>query len=417
MPQNETSTLARWMRYAATAMWWTIPILLAVSRGMADVCVVAIAVLFLLHSVLTRNWQWFRQAEVKLILGLWFVLLALSGLTPVDPYKSFIAALIWGRFAVFYVGIRYWIASPHTLQFANTLNVGVILAIMIDAFWQYKTGVSLSGHHTYGRLSGPLSHPNAGNLLLKLGIPVIGMSMYRLLQERDRKMLVGMILVIFSIVSVVTVSGERSTTILLLVSVIIAGAGLFVFQPTMRKGVVVCELVIAAILYYLLRSQPSVQARAQQFGEQVSDFWHTTYGQLYIAAAKLWQEYPLTGIGPQRFWDVCKLHMEQMGVTYCDMHPHNTYLEWLVAGGTIGFVLFLSAMAVIIWKGVSSFTSFDGYKPVLAIFAFAAFAVLLFPAVATQSQYANWPAIVYWYTMSMAASMHLLQHSTDKGRA
>lgn len=397
-------------------MLMSMPLLLALTRAGADIALCIIAVLFLAHSALIKNWEWTRKPEIKALGALWLFMMLSSVFSPISIVSSLKSALIWGRFVLFYAAARFWLITNAAILKKITLSGLCILAfLIIDTAWQYKTGTSLTGRAMFNgeRLTGPLTKANIGVFLLKFGFPILGITTYLLLASGHAKRLWMPACGALMVISLIMVSGERSTVILMLLSLGVIGLTLFVARPFLRKWVLLSGVMIGALIAWLAATQPVIMYRLNYTIEQVSDFQHTYYGQMFIAAARLWWQNPLTGIGAQQFLEACKPQL--LDVTYCDVHPHNMYMEWLVSTGLPGIGLFILAMALILRRFLSE-ASFKGNHIVLSASGLSSFAVLLFPFVITQSVFTNWAAMVFWYSMSLGMSMfHLtrtISHDT-----
>lgn len=381
------------------------PLLLGITRAGADIGLCIIAVMFLSHCALRHDWQWLRQPETKALAALWAFMLATSMASPVHPMEALKAAAIWGRFLLFFAAARFWLLTPSpALQKLGAIALCILFLAAIDTFWQYKTGLSLTGHAMIGedRLTGPLTKANIGNFFLKIAVPMAGVISYRMIAAGQFKRLWIPALALLTTIAIVMISGERSTALLMLLSFGVIGASLAMFRPQARKWVAAGAAAVAAFVALVAATQPIFMGKVHFFIEQVSDFGNTPYGQLYLAAWRLWRQHPLTGIGAQQFLEACQPAILQ--VTYCDVHPHNMYFEWLVATGLPGLLLFILAMALILRRLLRE-ASFTGTASILTAFALSEFAVLLFPFVVTQSVFSNWSAALFWYGLSLGVSL------------
>ena len=388
----------------AFALMCAIPLLLSATRAGADVAFCIIGVFFLLHSTVSKDWLWTRHPEMRTLGVLWGFMLAVSWITPFNHAESFISALIWGRFIVFFAAARYWLLNrAGALRTVSYTGLFVLLLVAIDTFWQYRTGVSLSGRPMNGdRLTGPLGYANIGNLLLKTGFPMLGVAFYQLMSQHKTRLLWLPIAGLCTIISLVMVSGERSTAVLLFLSLGIIGLMLFIAMPQARKWVLSAVVGITLMLGALAATQPVIQSKAAFFVEQVSNFWVTPYGQLYIGAGNLWMQHPFTGIGIKQFFKACD--NGALNTNYCDIHPHNMYAEWMALTGTPGICLLLLSLFFMSRELVRK-ADFTGANAIVTAFAFAGCAVVVFPFVVTQSPFANWPAMLYWYCLSLSLGL------------
>ncbi len=381
-----------------------VPLLLAFSRAGADIVITGIGVLFLVRSAFTRQWEWLKRPDIMVLTILWLYLMA-SALTASDPSTSLIKSLIWGRMVLFFAAATSWIlVSSKHLSLICRIILPTLLFLMVDTAWQYITSVSLSGNPKFGhRLSGPLSSYNIGNLLLKTSIPVLCFWFYRAYQSSHKPQMLLSLIGLMAIAALVVISGERSIGILMFLGMSGLFGFLFLYQPKIRKYVFGYAAIMAAIITLLFSTQIPTQQRSAEFLKTMSSFWDSHYGELFRNAYALWKEHPITGLGVGGFRNHCDAMMEKINTTHCAIHPHNIYLEWLSETGIIGLVLFITAMAIIVQRFVKH--QLMQMPHILAAGSVAMFIILLFPIIGTQSAFANWPAILFWFSLSMTIGL------------
>ncbi|OYV70964.1 MAG: hypothetical protein B7Z72_07010, partial [Gemmatimonadetes bacterium 21-71-4] len=52
---------------------------------------------------------------------------------------------------------------------------------------------------------------------------------------------------------------------------------------------------------------------------------------------------------------------------------------------------------------------YSGAAVALTAFAYGGYAALTFPFIVTQSAFANWPGILFWYSMALVMSIHRMR--------
>ncbi|MDE3015295.1 MAG: O-antigen ligase family protein [Pseudomonadota bacterium] len=399
------------LRRIAFVLLCLMPLLLATTRAGADIAASLIAALFLWRSALQKEWRWTAEAEMRVLTALWLSLLVTSCLSPFNRIEAFGTSILWARFVLLYAAARYWLlANRRRLEIAGKIAAITLLPVAFDAGWQYVTGTSLSGHpmFTGTRLTGPLSKANVGGYLLRIGLPVAGLVTYLLIEAGRARRLWAATAATVAVMTIIVLSGERSSALLMLLGVGIIGFTLFVSHPKLRLWVLIGGAGVAALVAALVATQPLVQMRMQYLVQQLDDFWHTPYGQMYLAAFDLGMRHPLTGTGAHQFFAACNSIMAERGITYCDIHPHNIYMEWLAAGGVAGLLLFALAMACLA-RQLARAAEYGGAAVALTAFAYGGYAALTFPFIVTQSAFANWPGILFWYSMALVMSIHRMR--------
>ena len=74
----------------------------------------------------------------------------------------------------------------------------------------------------------------------------------------------------------------------------------------------------------------------------------------------------------------------------------------VVETGVIGLLLYVAMVGALIASAVRSFRASHGAAQLLPAFALGTVMVHFFPLMVTQSMFSNWPAIVLWYSLSVA---------------
>lgn len=383
------------------ALLLVMPLLLAVTRAGADIAVSAIGLFFLIHSAIKKDWEWIRRPEI-IVLFLLCAYISCNAFFLSDNNMA-LRALVWSRFVFFFAAVTAWLLVKHdALRKVAKYSSIIIILLMIDTYWQYLTGTSLSGHEIphKRRLGGPMSHPNIGNLLLKTALPVIGIVTMLLLSYKNHRYWIMFGLAICALIGLIPLTGERSIALLSFLAIGVISICFFRSKPAWRIYILGALSLLGIALVGLYYTQEIVYYRTNLLITNLTNFKDNYYGQLFTSGFGFWQEHPIFGIGPGQYRTLCLTHMEVFSITYCNIHPHNIYLEWMAETGIIGTSLFIAAMALIIQQLLPLLKERETSIP--AIFSLATFAVLLWPFIATQSVFSNWPAMLFWYSLSLA---------------
>lgn len=386
----------------AMTLVYLMPLLLSATRAGADAAIVCIGLLFLVRSALAKDWEWIRSKDVLLLLFFWLYVAADGWL--LSSSSNALRATVWIRFIILYIALTQWLLTePKNILAASKWGTVIMALLLVDTYWQYMFGVSLSGksYPADNRLGGPMSHPNIGNMLLKTSLPMLGIGWYVAAQSQVKAKKYALALFCLALVALIPLTGERSTSMMLLIALFVLAAIFSFFTPALRKRVMIIGVAFCLLLALLIYTQPIVHMRANYLVAQLGDFKTTPYGQLFIAGWQLFLEHPLFGAGPGEYFALCPAVKTELLLTYCDVHPHNIYLQWLSETGLMGFLLFISAMGTVVCKHIVS-VPFKDRNLIPLAFSLAALAILLFPVMVTQSVFSNWPASLFWYSLSLA---------------
>src|SRR3546814_205170 len=210
-------------------------------------------------------------------------------------------------------------------------------------------------------------------------------------------LLAGFALVAFAFI---ILSGERTAAILTMMAVLF-GAGIVILRARQLRlyGLLLLAAVPAAflLLYTLSRN---VQERVSDFWTDVDHFWVSPYGEIFRVAFGIWKRNPLTGSGMKNFQLACQQTPLPGLHDACYPHAHNIYLEWLSESGLVGFICFVTFVALLVWP-VLRLTWTRSDRRLTGAALCGGLIVTLFPVAATQSFFSNWPAMVVWTALGV----------------
>lgn len=349
---------------AAAALALALPLFLLHGRGIAEVVVALLGVLFLLRSTLVRDWAWLRQGWVPWGLAWWAWLVACS--VPAGWAAAGQAAGV-ARFLLLVAALEHWaLRDPRTRLWLVRMLQAAALYIALHAAAQFLTGRNLFGwpRGADGELTGPYMNPRAGppfvRLLFPSLLPVVAWGSARLGWRRVAALGLGLaaFLLLF-------LMGQRMPLLL-------GGLGLLVtglLLPRLRLAVVgAAAATCLALLAGPLISPEAYYRLVTKFTGQMAAFPVSHYGLIAARAVAMVEAHPLTGLGFDGFRWACddpQYFLGWRGVlggspaddlgggTYvCVQHPHNFYLQALVEGGVPGLALFCAL--VLAWlRGLS----------------------------------------------------------------
>ncbi|MEE8663355.1 MAG: O-antigen ligase family protein [Acetobacter sp.] len=383
----------------AEAATLLLPVLLFFSRAGADIVVSVIAVLFLLHSLIQRSWQWMRAGWFLCGFGLWAVILVSSVIA--GPTSSAIQGALSLRFFVFCAAVCYWMLNRANMR-RSFVAVCAALAFwtLAQSWLQLLSGHNLAGYPRWGdgALTGPFRKPRAGNALLMVFFPGLMPLVLNLLHRPGRTAQIGGIaLLLFSATTMILI-GQRMSTLLML-----TGLGITALLFRRLRWPVIATLALAgAVLAALpILSPPTYAKLVLKFSTQLTHFAQSDYGMIYTRAAVMTAAHPWIGSGFDGFRHYCSnpayFHgLPSLGLSFhgpaergCNIHPHNYYLQAAVSGGLTGLALFCGM--ILCW-GRRLLSALDPQKNPLQAMLTVASVIILWPAASTSALFSLPPA-------------------------
>lgn len=347
-----------WLERAGLACVLALPVMLLHGRGIADILIVAIDMLFLLRSARRRDWGWLRQTWVA-VAASWFVWLVLCSVLA-GPWRPILQALVVVRLLLLVAACQSWVlAPPRAQRWLHYVFAACAVWIAVESWQQLLLGTNLFGFARAqdGVITGPFGKERAGQIFLDVIFPGVLPFVLRSLDRAGTGARLGGLAALAAMAATVVLIGQRMPLLLLLLG--LAAAGLLVRR---LRWVVVAAGVAAAIMGALLPlvSPLAFDRLVLQFLGQMRHFWVSDYGQIYVRALNMIGAHPWFGLGYDGFRNHC---LEAAYVTGnalvgvadgqvvsdlgCNIHPHNHWLEVATSTGLPGLALF--ALLAALW--------------------------------------------------------------------
>ncbi len=395
----------------------TLPWALIFNRGLADASCVVIGLLFLCHSYSHKNFEWLGEPFIKLALSAWLWIAIVVTMFALSPVSSLMSAVPWVRYIILYAALKYWVLTDRkSIELLGVILAGMFCFVIIDTVWQYVYGTSITGNARGlgGRLTGPLSNVKVGIFMAKMLLPMVGICLFVAVTKKNYKYILAILLIFFAAIATIMISGERTAFASIIIAVFFIAFLLAVAEKKLRKWVVLSAAVMILASAILFETQIWVQKRADDFYSVISNYQETEYGQLQKAGLIIGQEHWFTGAGLKSFRELCAKLFASGVVTTENLHPHNLYVEWFAEAGIIGFLLFSAMVFCLFHDVVKVFIARKDNDRILSGFILACLIVNFFPFMPTQSIFSNWPAILLWYSVSVAiSSINMLKEKAD----
>lgn len=395
-PGVETKLLS-----AARVLVVLLPLCLIGGRVAVDAALSLTAILFLLRSILSRDWRWTRSTWFRIGLVLWLWMLFISPFA-FDPLLSFSQGGPWIRFLIFAAALEYWVLDEVWMRRLLWTATAAVVFVAGDTWLQYLTGTDLFGHARPSpeRLSGPFDGLRPGIFTTKMMFPVVlGVFAWQAWQRAWAKG--ALLALVLLAVGAVFISGERMALLLAL-------AGL-VFAAVLQKGVMrrllagVLAAAVGGVVVLAVMDPRMIGRHVTETVETVKDLGDSAYGEIWRSALHLAAERPLLGVGMKNFRVACAdpdIALPETVAGRCATHPHNLYLEFLTESGVPGFLLFVSLVGVWarrLWRAWR-----DGPHTSWLLGPMVAMAVLLWPIGPSASFFSNWFGAMVWLYLGWA---------------
>ncbi|WP_308720563.1 O-antigen ligase family protein [Komagataeibacter xylinus] len=384
----------QWMRRIATGLVMPMPLLLLYALAPAEIAMTTVAVLFVAHSLLKRDWTWLRQGWVAAAALLWVQIVLASLLAG----HGVMQAIAFVRYFVFVAALQHWVLpDPRTRQMLVRAYGAVAIWLVAGCWQQYLCGRNFMGYGRWadGALLGPLWAPRAGHALVMTALPgLFPLAIDRARREGARGRIMAGALLVGLVVTMVLIA-QRMPLLRLLLAMGLCG----LLVPRLRAVVGVTGVLGAgAVALSPLLAPQAYHKLVLNFVAHMQGFADSPYGMLFIRAGVMIERHPWFGLGFDGFRHACPdpayfhglpwlgvregVHGAAVG---CNLHPHNFYLLMGTMGGVPAMVLFAAFAACVLaraWRGLGAATATrDPQRLMLAV----ACVVVLWPLQSTSS--------------------------------
>jgi O-antigen ligase len=264
------------------------------------------------------------------------------------------------------------------------------------------------------RLFGPFSDPVPGTFLVKTCFPLLGgllgwVSHARSVSKsrKNHSNITLFLFIVMVLASVIFITGER----IAFLSYVLGCLFFFIAFRQVRLPFLLLGIFAVVAIACILSLNQGLYDRMilltlEQLGiGEANNFVNTHYGQIYLRAWRVWTDYPVFGIGMASFRHTCDMPAyEQIGS--CNIHPHNTYLQFLLDLGVIGLSLFgglLYHWGRSVGKAVSDKFSLSEVDWLVAttVGSMVGLNAFLWPIMSTMGFFSNWNGSLFWWAIAL----------------
>tara|TARA_B100000795_G_scaffold21866_1_gene14548 strand:+ start:4879 stop:6108 length:1230 start_codon:yes stop_codon:yes gene_type:complete len=378
-----------------------LPLLLIFFRGIADITVLIIGLIFLYRSYNLNDWGWLKQKWFIFSLIFWLYLLLINTPLSINASESFLYSLAFIRWPLFAMALSMWLLHDHKSRKKFLMAMLFTLSfIVIDIWWQYIFEFDLLGNprysHNVTRLTGPFrDNPVPGIFIARYLFLLLYLGYFINYIQTPIKNLSFIFLILLLGILSIYITGERMALIIFISGTSIVSLGLFLQYNKIRNYVLFSLLLIISILALAQQAFPNLNDRMiTNLLYKLSNFSSSDYMLVFKSAYAVWMESPIFGVGFHQYREVCiNLGYLGSGGGVC-FHPHNISLELLSETGIIGFMLYFTMVVSIAFSSLKSL--YQKKEWLLLTMSFNLIFICFFPLIAGISLFNNWVGATIW---------------------
>ena len=386
-----------------------LPFSLITGPFISDLSVTLIAVIFLIQSLVQKNFKYFNNIYFK-----YFIIFYLICLTSslISDYKliSSIKSFFYLRFGIFVLAV--W----HLLSFNKNLINNIFLSLLfcfliliIDGSIQFyfeKNIIGIPKHPT--RLSSFFGEELIFGSYLSRFLPIfIGVFFLSKFSKKNINLYLFLLLTITTIV-LIYLSGERTAFLLTLMSI----TYIFVMINKYSKHFLFITIVSCLFLTIININNPVIKGRMIDYTKDQLRINKNSVHNLdiymghYLIAKELFQQNPILGVGPKNYTQHCNNNKKYQTLPYiCTTHPHNSYIQLLSETGLAGaltilllFIIFSFNSAKHIYLKLFKNKNMFNFPEICLL---SSMLITLWPFVTSGSFFNNYLSIIYFFPVGI----------------
>ncbi len=412
-----------------------IPIVLVAGPFLTNTINSLIPLLILIFLILEREKKYFYN-KFFIIFIVWSLYILVTSFLSNNLFLSLEATLFHFRFGLFFLGI-YILLNKKIIflnYFSFVLNF-IFIFLIFDAIFQFFYGANLFGFTNDNlnsrRLSGMFRDEHIlGSFLARLLPLLIGINIF--LYSNVKNINYYNLAIIFSVVIVSFITGERTAFFYVLLSLLL----FIIFVESIRKELLLYSFLsfLIIIIFTTFNSGPKTRIidetiRSMNLFKYDSDdsivalnslslddnddsiiIFSEQHERHYKSAIKMFKKNIFFGVGPKNFRFECskKEYFIEKG---CQTHPHNTYIQLLSETGIIGFLLVSFCLLFILIKLLFLYTKKNKLNDVEACILISLL-ISLWPFAPSGNFFNNY--IFSIYILPLGIYLYLLDNNYEK---
>ncbi|MDB9986887.1 O-antigen ligase family protein [Candidatus Pelagibacter sp.] len=369
-----------------------------------DLIVSISALFFLFYVFKNKEFYFFNNKPLIIFFIFCFYCILLSIFVAKDMMLSFESSLFYFRIGVFSCFIWYLIDKDKSiLTFFYYALVLCFLALVIDGYIQFFTGVNLTGFKIPGiRVSSFFGDEKILGSYISRLFPLLFALFLIKKKQKYEIYFIGLLFILVDML--IFMSGERSAFFFLNLSTVF----IIILIKEYQKFRLITFIIAIICIFILSLNSSALNDRmfkgpAQDMGliesSKESVIFSKAHDSLIRTAFNMFKDQPLLGHGPKMFRVICKDEKYATGFTPCMTHPHNFYVQLLAETGIIGFLFLFSALSYAVYTALRQFKSIIfSQKRLLTdyqVCLLAGILITVWPLTTNGNFFNNWLMIVY----------------------
>lgn len=383
-----------------------LPIGLLISSGVSEITEILIIITFLITCFYTKNFDWLKNKNCYLFILIWLSLL-LNLLFSQNFNLSFVRNLTFFKNIIFVFALIYIFKKEKNFNQIFIFCLIISSVVTFDIFFEYFTKRNIIGFES----TDPERIASFLGKELKIAHYVLGFSFisigyyFEKYSKRSINYKIFGYLIVITFFTALLLSGERANTLkgIILISVFIILLNKEILKY--KKIFFILILLLPIIVYFSSDKIRNKFAAIHAINKHGLNKYYkeTQHGAHFYAAIKIFQNYPIFGVGNKNFREECsKKEYENKEYKWtdqrCSTHPHQIYYEFLAEHGIVGTVTIVFVIFYILSKSLKIYLQ---KKNSIHLASILFVLVQFLPLIPSGSFFTSWGATIFWFNFSI----------------
>jgi O-antigen ligase len=384
-----------------------LPIGLLISSGVSGTIEVLIVIIFLINCFYKKNFSWLKNKYFLLLLLIWISLL-LNLLFSQNFALSFSRNIFFFKNIIFVFALIFFLRKEKNFNLIFNIYLVITAIVACDIFIEFFNKKNILGFQSTdpSRIASFLGKElKIGHFMLGFSFIVTSYYFEKLLRRSTNYKVLGFTIIIIFFVSLL-LTGERANSIraffIALVFVILSKKEIFMY-----KKIFLTTIILLSFGTYFFSEK--TRYRFDVILEPIKNigiieaFKETQHAAHYFTAIKIFENYPIFGVGNKNFREECqkdeyKNNDYKRTAERCSTHPHQIYLELLSEHGLIGFFTIVSVIFIILFK---SFKIYCKNKNAVHLASILFILSQFLPLIPSGSFFVVWGSTIFWLNFAI----------------